>query len=100
MKDTVAQAAIDCTCEEELDRVERLIERGADPNVNCAKTHPAYSEVGSYAALKVLHRVAEESLGLQMFQILCRGGRGYGPGQSRPELGADLNALRVWQGKR
>ena len=74
VKDTVAQAAIDCTCEEELDRVERLIERGADPNVNCAKTHPAYSEVGSYAALKVLHRVAEESLGLQMFQILCRGG--------------------------
>ena len=72
VKDTIPQTLLECTCEEDVDRLERLLGRGADPNVTCPRTHTAYTEFGPYPLLYALKRVSEEALGLQLLQTLCK----------------------------
>ena len=74
VKDTIPQALFECTCEEEVERVERLLAKGADPNVCCSKTHSAYSDFGPYPVLRAVQRVSEEALALQLLQTLCTAG--------------------------
>lgn len=71
VKDTVPQVLSECTSEEDVDRLARLLALGADPNITCPKTHSAYSDFGSYPVLRALQRVSEEALGLQLMQTLC-----------------------------